>query len=110
MFHRVTQQTRRNTINMTTKTKPTILLDTINSSSSHHHPLSTSSPLSFSSPIVFRNNLTNTLDPLPVPSPDQSRPLSWYSCGPTVYDHSHLGHARYPFPFFTRSFHSLSTD
>ena len=20
--------------------------------------------------------------------------LSWYACGPTVYDHSHLGHAR----------------
>ena len=22
------------------------------------------------------------------------RKLTWYMCGPTVYDHSHLGHAR----------------
>jgi len=26
--------------------------------------------------------------------PNKSKPLSWYSCGPTVYDASHLGHAR----------------
>jgi cysteinyl-tRNA synthetase len=24
----------------------------------------------------------------------QNRRLNWYSCGPTVYSHSHLGHAR----------------
>ena len=26
--------------------------------------------------------------------PDKPAPLSWYSCGPTVYDKTHLGHAR----------------
>ena len=25
---------------------------------------------------------------------DGSRPISWYNCGPTVYDDAHLGHAR----------------
>lgn len=25
---------------------------------------------------------------------DEEKPLRWYSCGPTVYDSSHLGHAR----------------
>ncbi|XP_038617630.1 probable cysteine--tRNA ligase, mitochondrial [Tachyglossus aculeatus] len=31
------------------------------------------------------------LQPLLLPRPP--RPASWYSCGPTVYDHAHLGHA-----------------
>lgn len=31
----------------------------------------------------------------PVPFvPKQEGKVSWYACGPTVYDHSHLGHAR----------------
>ena len=25
----------------------------------------------------------------------RSRRISWYNCGPTVYDDAHLGHARY---------------
>lgn len=25
---------------------------------------------------------------------DRGRPVTWYCCGPTVYSHSHLGHAR----------------
>ena len=25
---------------------------------------------------------------------DRSKPVRWYSCGPTVYDSAHLGHAR----------------
>ncbi|XP_036156296.1 probable cysteine--tRNA ligase, mitochondrial isoform X1 [Myotis myotis] len=36
------------------------------------------------------NSLTLRKDPLIVGSADAA---SWYSCGPTVYDHSHLGHA-----------------
>jgi len=34
------------------------------------------------------NSLTNTAEPL------VKRDLTWYTCGPTVYDDSHLGHAR----------------
>lgn len=26
--------------------------------------------------------------------PIEEGKVSWYACGPTVYDHSHLGHAR----------------
>ena len=39
-------------------------------------------------------------DPLPwrcpptSPDPNACRQLTWYSCGPTVYDAAHLGHAR----------------
>lgn len=27
--------------------------------------------------------------------PKKERQITWYSCGPTVYDASHMGHARY---------------
>lgn len=37
------------------------------------------------------NTVSGRLDPLPEPS---AGPLKWYSCGPTVYDKAHLGHAR----------------
>lgn len=30
--------------------------------------------------------------------------LTWYTCGPTVYDAAHLGHARFPFLSFSPSF------
>ncbi|CZR69683.1 probable cysteinyl-tRNA synthetase [Phialocephala subalpina] len=38
----------------------------------------------------------NSLQPgAPVPfEPLEQGKVSWYACGPTVYDHSHLGHAR----------------
>jgi cysteinyl-tRNA synthetase len=38
----------------------------------------------------------NSLKPgPPVPFvPREEGKVSWYVCGPTVYDHSHLGHAR----------------
>lgn len=38
----------------------------------------------------------NSLEPgAPVPFvPKEEGKVSWYVCGPTVYDHSHLGHAR----------------
>jgi cysteinyl-tRNA synthetase len=38
------------------------------------------------------NSLSGRLEPL-IPSLPHNT-LSWYSCGPTVYDHAHLGHAR----------------
>ncbi|KAM9604646.1 putative cysteine--tRNA ligase, mitochondrial isoform 1-T2 [Trichechus inunguis] len=36
------------------------------------------------------NSLTRRKDPLIVANAEAA---SWYSCGPTVYDHAHLGHA-----------------
>ena len=48
------------------------------------------------SPSLY-NSLTKSVEPLPPsidPDTGQRRPLTWYSCGPTVYDDTHLGHAR----------------
>jgi len=42
-------------------------------------------------PIVVMNSLTKKKEELRTIHPQT---LLWYSCGPTVYDHSHLGHAR----------------
>ena len=39
------------------------------------------------------NSLTRTKTPF-VPGDPEGRKVGWYSCGPTVYDDSHLGHAR----------------
>lgn len=30
-------------------------------------------------------------------TPVNGRRVDWYNCGPTVYDSSHMGHARYDF-------------
>lgn len=38
------------------------------------------------------NSLTNQKEEFLTQS--QNRSVYWYICGPTVYDHSHLGHAR----------------
>jgi len=35
------------------------------------------------------NSLTKAKEPVP-----RGAPLTWYTCGPTVYDHAHIGHAR----------------
>ncbi|XP_008853405.1 probable cysteine--tRNA ligase, mitochondrial isoform X2 [Nannospalax galili] len=40
--------------------------------------------------VRVHNSLTGRKDPLIVARADA---VSWYSCGPTVYDHAHLGHA-----------------
>lgn len=42
--------------------------------------------------IMLYNSITKQKDPLHFIN-NQSN-LTWYSCGPTVYDHSHIGHAR----------------
>lgn len=39
------------------------------------------------------NSLTKTVEPF-IPNDPAGRKISWYSCGPTVYDSSHMGHAR----------------
>lgn len=42
-------------------------------------------------PVRIFNSLTLSLDPLAL---EKAPLVKWYTCGPTVYDASHLGHAR----------------
>jgi cysteinyl-tRNA synthetase len=41
--------------------------------------------------MYLHNSLTNNLEKF---DHDKNTPIKWYTCGPTIYDHSHLGHAR----------------
>jgi len=43
-------------------------------------------------PFRFLNSLTGELEAIKTRVPGI---INWYSCGPTVYDDIHLGHARY---------------
>lgn len=42
-------------------------------------------------PLRILNSFTNQKDLF---QPQDSNRVTWYSCGPTVYDESHMGHAR----------------
>ena len=44
-------------------------------------------------PIKIFNSLTRSKTPF-VPEDPAGRTVTWYACGPTVYDDAHLGHAR----------------
>jgi hypothetical protein len=55
------------------------------------HPSAWQKPVGTPVGLSLKNSLTGTSEELIVPS---NRPLTWYSCGPTVYDAAHLGHAR----------------
>lgn len=41
--------------------------------------------------IYLHNSITKQKEPLTIP---KNKPISWYTCGPTIYDDSHIGHAR----------------
>ena len=61
----------------------------------HRHPWSTpeidaSSPIA-SGQLLMLNSLTGRKEPF---VPMNARHVLWYTCGPTVYDSSHVGHAR----------------
>lgn len=43
--------------------------------------------------IKIFNSLTHEKDEF-IPIDPQGRHITWYTCGPTVYDYSHMGHAR----------------
>lgn len=46
------------------------------------------------SELVLYNSLTDTKVPfVPIAGP-KSKQITWYTCGPTVYDVAHMGHAR----------------
>lgn len=44
-------------------------------------------------PLKVWNSLTRSKTPF-VPIDWQNKKVTWYACGPTVYDDAHLGHAR----------------
>jgi cysteinyl-tRNA synthetase len=44
-------------------------------------------------PLRVWNSLTRTKTPF-IPLDPKGRRVTWYACGPTVYDDAHLGHAR----------------
>lgn len=44
-------------------------------------------------PLKIWNSLTRSKTPF-VPIDPEGKKVLWYACGPTVYDDSHLGHAR----------------
>lgn len=44
-------------------------------------------------PLKIYNSLTKSKTPF-VPIDSKNRKVTWYACGPTVYDDAHLGHAR----------------
>ncbi|KAL3815386.1 hypothetical protein ACHAXA_010991 [Cyclostephanos tholiformis] len=61
----------------------------------HRHPWSVpeidkSTPIA-SGELLILNSLTGRKEPF---VPTNSRHVLWYTCGPTVYDSSHVGHAR----------------
>ena len=63
--------------------------------SGKHHPwhppaIDSSSPLA-QSQLLMNNTLTGSKQPF---IPMNGRTVRWYTCGPTVYDSSHVGHAR----------------
>lgn len=62
---------------------------------SHRHPwhppgIDTSDPIA-SGHLLLLNSLTGKKEPF---VPAKARHVRWYTCGPTVYDSSHVGHAR----------------
>ncbi|KAL7535807.1 hypothetical protein ACHAWF_005277 [Thalassiosira exigua] len=62
---------------------------------SHRHPwhppeIDASDPIA-SGQLLMRNSLTGKKEPF---VPATARHVRWYTCGPTVYDSSHVGHAR----------------
>lgn len=44
-------------------------------------------------PLTIWNSLTRSKTPF-IPLDWKNRRVTWYVCGPTVYDDAHLGHAR----------------
>ena len=44
-------------------------------------------------PLRIWNTLTRSKTPF-IPIDPAGREVTWYACGPTVYDDAHLGHAR----------------
>ncbi|KAL4548554.1 hypothetical protein Ndes2526B_g01118 [Nannochloris sp. 'desiccata'] len=58
------------------------------------HSNDAAAPPAASSQLHLYNSLVDRKVPfIPIDGPD-SKSISWYTCGPTVYDSTHMGHAR----------------
>ena len=60
---------------------------------SWHQPFLSATSKSHIPALKLWNSLTRTKTPF-IPLDPEGRKITWYACGPTVYDDSHLGHAR----------------
>ena len=78
-----------------TLTPPCLLLCTMAASSRQQPPWQPPKPSDDNSlpPLQIYNSLTRNKTPF-VPVDPSGRTVTWYACGPTVYDDAHLGHAR----------------
>eukprot|EP00998_Keelungia_sp_KM082_P008016 NODE_41_length_3200_cov_120.503742_g39_i0.p1 GENE.NODE_41_length_3200_cov_120.503742_g39_i0~~NODE_41_length_3200_cov_120.503742_g39_i0.p1 ORF type:complete len:328 (+),score=69.75 NODE_41_length_3200_cov_120.503742_g39_i0:75-1058(+) len=56
-----------------------------------HPPAGTPDGLGVTPGLKILNSLTETVEPF---VPMDGRRVTWYTCGPTVYDSCHMGHAR----------------
>lgn len=66
-------------------------LDAANSIKRDRHPVWYPPATKDGKGLFLMNSLTDSLEEF---SPRNGRQVKWYTCGPTVYDHSHMGHAR----------------
>ena len=57
------------------------------------HPVLTPDAASHLPPLKIYNSLTRSKSPF-IPIDPEGKKVTWYACGPTVYDDAHLGHAR----------------
>eukprot|EP00884_Botryococcus_braunii_P007216 jgi/Botrbrau1/16496/Bobra.0142s0090.1 len=62
---------------------------------SWHPPNGYEEAIASATPVLLvQNSLTDQKEPLISSQGRDSRHLSWYTCGPTVYDCAHMGHSR----------------
>ena len=59
----------------------------------HWEPPASPNPDVLLPPLKIWNSLTRSKTPF-IPIDWKNRGVTWYACGPTVYDDAHLGHAR----------------
>lgn len=71
--------------------RPICLSRMIAESESHPHASKWSQPKGKREDLVIYNTFTRTKVPF---KPANGNSIRWYNCGPTVYDSSHIGHAR----------------
>ena len=89
-------QSRKSTSFLRLRRLPTVSKVFSHASADSHKKALWELPNGFDTGIKVFNSLSNSKVPLVIPTDEKGAPkkLMWYSCGPTVYDRAHLGHAR----------------